>query len=111
MKTRTRIIVLSLMAVLVLSGFFLYRKKGEWDVAHDFYEKYYFSRIESYSDEMLEEHFRHIPDQTIQIDVEMLKSLDEEYEKRLSHLKEGTLLIEVNEPFRDKKIDYNYTKK
>lgn len=108
MKNRTKALLVFLAVIIIGSGFYLYRRKEEWDVAHDFYENYYFSRIETYSDEMLSEHFRHIPDETIQVDIAMLKNLDENYERKLSHLKEGKLMIKVKEPYREKKIDYEY---
>ncbi len=111
MKNRNIVLILFLGMIIIGSSFFLHRRKEEWDVAHDFYESHYFSRIETYSDEMLTEHFRHIPEQKIQIDIETLKKLDESYDQKLSHLKEGKLVIEVKEPFREKKIDYDYIEK
>lgn len=111
MKNRQRIIIATLVfGLLLVSGNALYRKRQEKAVVYDFYEKYYFSRLESYSDEMLEEHFRYIPDQTIEITTEMLKSLDASYEQKLSKVKADKLRIKVLKPYRDVNIQYKFVK-
>ncbi|HEY4538286.1 MAG TPA: hypothetical protein VIG45_07540 [Erysipelothrix sp.] len=103
-KIGTKLLVSFLFVILVILLVLLSLKKKEFDVAHDFYRQYYWPKIST----LEETEQAKLIGEEITISVVNLKMMDKDYERKLRHRREGTLIIRVKQPLESQKIDFQY---
>lgn len=105
-KIGTKLMISFLLTMLGLLFVLLSLKKSEFDVAHDFYRQYYWPKISA----LEKSEQAKLIDEEITISVVNLKMMDKDYERKLRHRREGTLIIRVKQPLEAQKINFEYAK-